>query len=293
MAGVGVWVNSAFTIDDARQRKAAVWDLLINNWGSETQVGYGASFPKVGERGMPTVYGISIGSRSTVDRCIVSYDLQKLLPGNVIYDASRVVSVGAPLIFPQLGRRTAIQLADQTVAPGSLIVQCNNQFEDLDNSGTGYTDTYLTPAGATATMASGQPEVGNLQPFVAPLLHLVFYLKPPASSPLIARAPATAFGDTSVSTASQQVLAFPTYGRKRTYISVRCAAAAMDVTILGIRNSRAALTVGAVSIATAAAVVANTTRSFVIDPADYDYTIVLADPGAIARSVFYTLKTVD
>lgn len=284
-----VWLNSAYTIDDARARGDDVWDLLIDGWGDPTDpTGYGGSFPKVGERGLPTVFGVAIGPRSSVDRCYLAYSLQKEVSEALEYDFLRSVSLGSPAMFSQIGLRTPVVNGEPFNSSLVVLPDKAGLPSGGFDSNTKYRATYKDPGGVTRTLTTAT--------FVRPLLHLMFYLRPPALFPPTQRTVYNINSNSDVSSAAPQVIAFPTYGRKRVYVSLNNGDDDMHVTINGIRYSDDGDgPVQAVPIVTSTAVLNDTVAGFTIDPAEFDYIIVNATPDtpATTNTVNYVVTARD
>lgn len=239
------WLNSQFTIEDAITRDFDTWELLITDWGYKGSAAiaadpYSWSFPKVGQRGLPTVQGIAIGPRSTVDRCFVSYGLQKVIPGGINYDYSRRLVLGAPLMFAQVGTREIVQASSPVVVPptpptpasgaASLVVYPQSGLADTG----GNQDTTMYGLNYYRTGPSAPPAgVGFFGPsaladgvnFQSPTLHLIFFLKPQAVAANTKREPYVLNGQKTIPIASYNtyvlVAQVPTYGRKTVKVQVR------------------------------------------------------------------------
>ncbi len=270
------WINSAFTINDAIARDQNTWDLLISDWGRIAATdGYSHSFPKVGERGMPTVFGVAIGNQSEVDRCFVANDIEKIVPGQVTWDVAHRLSIGSPLIFPQIGSSDSIVKNGSPLNPSTgeatLVIYPTGTSSIVSNGGVS-----PTLFGATYRKADGSTVAF---PAITPLLHLVFYLKPPVAGAPTSRAPWTLnLTDTALAPQTEKAFVFPTFGRKKFFVDMvtNGIGAAVDYRVAVIRNCTFMATVGEVTVGTAAGVAINVPHAFTVDPAYADFGIVYA-----------------
>lgn len=241
------WLNSQFTIEDALARDFDTWELLVTDWGQLLTPAdtYSWSFPKVGQRGLPTVQGIAIGPRSTVDRCFVSYSLEKVIQGGINYDYSRRLVLGAPLMFSQVGAREIVQgNVVPTTAPtpavgmASLVIYPQSGTDTGGNDDTTmYGATYDRPGPGTPVAGTGVFGAGGIAAGVewqSPTLHLIFYLKPqavnapPKREPYVLGGACTLVpGDWGTYVLAAQV---PTFGRKTIKIIAKRLGAAGDGT---------------------------------------------------------------
>lgn len=195
------WITSVLTIDDAIQRGQTVWDLKLDYWANffASASNRSVQFPLDGQQGLPSVAGIAIGDASTVDRCLVRWNPQKVLPEDTAYTPVREVSVRQPLDFIQLGA--------QRIQPGGLgaIVISPSPETVIDASG------LMRKSDGTTNTQLGASN---------PLLHLIFYLTPPSYGNLSkGRAPAVNTGNIIINAATptteQNALIVPTWGRRK------------------------------------------------------------------------------
>lgn len=180
------WLNAEFTIDDALAQGMDTWDLLIDDWGNvDAADPTSFAFPAVGSRGLPTIYGMAIGNQSDVDRVFVAYSIEKLIPSNVDWDVAHRLSVKAPLMFTQIGQREIVRanLVDpnaETPATGKATVVLYPRASVAGGSSNNNGGMPTTLWGADIVDPDGTAAVAG---FVNPLLHVVFFLKPPAVGP--------------------------------------------------------------------------------------------------------------
>lgn len=204
--------SHTFTFADALARSEDVYEVEFNSWGTRSPflppltADPNLQFPAPGARSLPSSVAVAaIGPRSTVDRCWVTWDRQKTLdvppivdsspnPGTVI-SSPRILSVGAPLLFPQatrngtLGPRQslydAMQYGLSYVFPYGLPV--NNVVNPEASSFAPLIGTFGTTTVLPATYLT---MFGVVEPFAVepPFLHLILYPKLPTFSPPTKRA---------------------------------------------------------------------------------------------------------
>ena len=298
------WINSDFTIDDAIGKGFATWDLLISNWGNSAASPVELSFPSPGQRGLPTVYGVAIGDQSEVDRCFVSYSIEKMTPGNVTWDVAHRVSVRSPLIFPQIGQREIVQAP--TAPPinpqkgnSTVVIYPTGTSTIVGNGGvspTLFPATYKKSDGSVVAFPPATPGAKT------PLLHLVFYLKPPVAGAPTHRAPWAVTNSTTIpglGGVEHLIQVVPSFGRKRFTIDLRAFVAGahtIDYRIALLRNCGAIDTVGEYTVATAAGIstaAPGIVTSFTVNPLDADFVMVYATPSAALTTLQYAAVLPD
>jgi hypothetical protein len=231
--------NPQFSVDEAQQRGVDVYEVLVNNWSRNDVGEKNLQWPPAGQQAVSlSLAGIAIGPRSTIDRCWVSYNLQKhqLSTDVATTDRMRRLSVDSPLIYTQAALRgTTPDLASDTpyqaqAETGPLIVTA---YAGTFNTPANYAgkqypgglleygpvDSTVMPAsyvdvnGASRTfiVESSPPQPGAL----FPLLHLLLYLKAPPSFVPLKRFPLVLRGDVSVIGDDVIIAQIPIYGRKR------------------------------------------------------------------------------
>lgn len=301
----GVWLNSLFTIDDAIARGFATWDLLVTGWGYQPAgpvvYDYSKSFPKVGEKGLPSVYGVAIGNQSSIDRCYVSYALEKLQintdPDAASWDAAHRVSVGSPIMFPQAGQREIVQNPSPSaiLAPengkATLVVYPTataSEFSGARDESTLFTGAYRKADGTTASFTGATS-------YTSVLLHLVFFLQPPTVGAAPIRMPATWRGSGNAGVGTETLIgAIPTFGRKTVAITLRNGiGAATTWRIATIKNINLAPTIGEVTDTTFAAVPVSESRRLVITNCDSDAVLIYATIAAGAGSSTFEVCATD
>lgn len=245
------WLNNpGFTIDEASQRGVDVYELLVDNWGCPNALTTSGSrqWPPPGAGSISvSLAGIAIGPRSTVDRCFISYDLQKhnVQADTHASDRVRRLSVDSPLIFAQAADQSLIP------APVSPYVQQAKAgplaiFAYVQDEAPGTSQMYSSDLAASTILPVNYRDVNNVlrafstvtppagnQPIATPLLHLLLYLKAPPTFVPLKRAPLI------ISTASpvlqdgiENIVAqVPIYGRKSIRLMLRAAVSGGSATI--------------------------------------------------------------
>lgn len=244
------WLNNPiFTIDEAVQRGVDVYEVLVSNWGDE--VGGDIQWPPAGSPPMPvSVAGIAIGPRSTVDRCYVSYDLQKRDVNATTHATDRIrrLSVDAPLIYTQSANiqkpvpNPVIPYVQQPTSGPLQIFAFSNDSNptiptttygsDLSNS-TILPQNYRDVNGVLRTFGQTQSPPDNSAMF--PFLHLLLFLKgPPAFVPQ-KRSPLIVTGSSVPSglVLNQEVIVaqVPVFGRRHIKLMLRAAESGGTATI--------------------------------------------------------------
>lgn len=226
------WLNADFSVDDALARGHAAWDLLINNWGNESAPsadGTSLEFPALNTRSLPAPATIAIGPRSLVDRAIVRWDIQKILPDNTSWDYYRRLSVGAPLNFWQPANRRNNGAGGNAgsvaiLTEGRLALPPTNDGGNLAADSIRFGALYAKADGTQVTFAADSGVSGNAPKFVSPLLHLVYYFQAPGQIP-VERYPffyqRSIRGDALGTGAEQLCVQLPVFGRKRVRITMR------------------------------------------------------------------------
>lgn len=235
------WLNNpSFSIDEASQRGVDVYEVLVDNWGIPSALTGGSrQWPIVGQGSISvSLAGIAIGPRSTVDRCFVSYDLQKhnVNADSHVTDRIRRLSVDAPLIFAQAADQSQIPAPPFSpyviqAKAGPLAIYAYVNIEDaLDsemyasdvNASTVLPTTYRDVNGVLRTFTFVNPATGD-KPLAAPLLHLLLYLKSPPTFVPTKRAPQiiSTSSPTLIVNTECVVAQVPTYGRRNIRMMLR------------------------------------------------------------------------
>jgi hypothetical protein len=220
----------SFTIDEALQRGYDIWELFFKDWGFSSD---NLQWPPVNTASInPSLAGVSIGPKSTVDRVWVSYNLQKLSPdipidsGIVLTNRLREVSVDSPLIFTQPSNEgKASTVTDPVITMnkfGSLYVYSHDNDQGLFPNT--HPPVYLpivnsTVYGDFSDVNGVSRSLGEAATFVGPYLHLICYLKSPNIIPPLKRAPLTAGALTQVNGGGEHAIAqIATFGRRTIHI---------------------------------------------------------------------------
>lgn len=234
--------NPLFSIDEAQQRGVDVYEVLVEDWSVNQSGIVNLQWPPAGTPGVPvSVAGIAIGPRSTIDRCWVSYDLQKQKLGVdlTITDRLRRLSVDSPIIYGQAARKgitpdySIITPIEEQVQKGPLVITAyaglvgdptnfgGSPYPGLTAFGpvdsTVIPDEYVDATGAVRNFIpeSGPPSAPGA---LNPLLHLLIYLKAPPAYvptrrfPLVLRGKSIPQANTQVEFLVAQI---PVYGRRQ------------------------------------------------------------------------------
>ncbi len=223
------WLNTPpFSLEEADQRGQDVFEVLVSNWG-----GSDLQWPPAGSQSLSkSLAGIAIGPQSQVDRCWVSYGLQKPQtnpPASVAGFTNRLrrLSVDSPLIFSQGSTPGAANnpgaLNDPVITQAQLGALYVFAMADAPSPITFpyplVQETTVLPAtftdvnGVVRTMNSG------LAGSMTPLLHLLLYLKAPIVYAPIKRAPLQVSGSVSILSPAEKLIAqVPTFGRKTVHL---------------------------------------------------------------------------
>ena len=244
--------SHSFSVEDALARSQDVYEVEFTNWGVRaTPIGTAADvnlqYPPPGVRAVPaSLAAISLGPRSTVDRCWTTWDRQKILtvPASDIQDPSavispsRIVTVGAPLLFSQATRVGSLgqnppggpgQSAYEAMQQGLLYVFPWGAPIDGPPAAPSSLNIWATSnrpltgvLGATTTLPSSYISMfGTNIPFELtnetekPFLQLLLYLKQPGLSPPTSRGPFLRTGEWGFAGgAGGYVRRVPIFGRK-------------------------------------------------------------------------------
>lgn len=242
--------NPPFSIDEAQQIGADVYEVLVQGWGSFDKQDHSVKnfqWPVSGPALPVSLAAIAIGPRSTVDRCWVSYNLNKTKTivdsesGTHITDRLRRLSLDSPLVFSQPAKRGAMYAppADlplamtqqgmlQIFAYANTPTKSYNWYEDTDQfpPATRYQDTTIIPAiftgsiGDDVDLSSGDYD----RLWGQPLLHLYLYLKAPPTYVPPKRFPLQAYGkypddlEPLPADVPTLVAMIPTFGRRAVQI---------------------------------------------------------------------------
>lgn len=288
------WISSDITYQDAITRGLPVWEVLYENWGNAIAgAGSNVAFPAIGSPSIPTVYGVSIGPRSTVDRAFVSYDRQKVVSS--AYPYLRPVSVGAPLLFSQPAAATQPVSSNMAAAPfsASSVAVFNSPLTAASASdGSGFQfSTFRNSLGATSTFGVGG--VGAI--LVKPLLHLYFHLKPDFVPPT-QRAPFVSTAQVIVGGARELIASIPVCGRKRVFVTAVIAGSGcvFDVGLVQQTGTGAPVaSVGEVLAGTATTTIANQPVRIVINPADADFVNLYTTAGGGGTNLYWSVRAED
>ena len=242
--------SQGFEIDDAIATSQAVYEVQFPEWGvrtvpaNQTAVNPNFQFPPPGKKAIPsTLAAIAIGPRSTIDRCWVSWDRQKIInsipagsetPGFERISKVRPLSVDHPLAFAQATKAGILP------STGSFPVKNNDPKEAMQQgllyvfpkqSGDANSLQSEDAANTTILPAKYADEAGAIWDlsivsggaFIAPYLELYLYLQPPMLALPTKRFPLVMGGATQVSSlnAYAPVAHIPIFGRRHIGLTLR------------------------------------------------------------------------
>jgi len=239
-------ISHGYSIDDALARNNEVFEVEFERWGTRLHAPSAVwpepnlQWPPPGSRPIPSsVAAVAIGPRSTIDRCWISWDRQKILTipvednldPNAVVNVPRIVTIDAPLLFPQatmkgptLSRETqswwdAMQFGTAYVFPWGPRPGQNSLGQGQGNQGHG--GAYGTTTGfyVSQTYVSYKGETLPFTPLEEPFLHLLLYTKLPAFAPASKRA--AMLRETTWSVGEDDFVAlYPIFGRKHVNVSL-------------------------------------------------------------------------
>ena len=245
--------SHGFTIEDSIARNEEVYEVEFTRWGTrldDPSAGIlpqeNLQFPPPGARPIPSSVAVAaIGPRSTVDRCWITWDRQKILkipPADVVYpervvSMPRIVTCDAPLLFPQSTRVTPSLPATQSwwdaMQFGTAYVFPWGPAPGFNPAGQGSGGaSHGGKFGTTTGFYVGQTFVtldGKVLPFTPeeePFLQLLLYTKPPLFAPPARRAAMlrskvwSSTSDPNDNDDDGIVAIYPIFGRKRVGISL-------------------------------------------------------------------------
>lgn len=227
-------INEVISFEQAQARNLPTWEVQFQDFGYDNGSGQVKTYPEViaGSRGLPTVYGVAIGPKSLLDRCIVLYDPQVILKGPALSppDFLHRLSRRAPLMYTQLGNKARASSSGLLSALNpitALRVGTDPAALGITGSllGTVQTPTTFTPEGTTVAE--------TFIPIDRPLLHLVFFMQPPVFSPPLARFEYDGLIDHSFlgSEAETYIGSFPVMGRDTITLILEAAAASGNASV--------------------------------------------------------------
>lgn len=274
--------SESFEITDALASSQDVYEVQFPDWGvrtvpaGPTAVNPNFQFPPPRITAIPaSLAAIAIGPRSTIDRCWVSWDRQKLvaaIPGG--FESSGVVkesrlrplSVGQPLTFAQAGQNGILPSTDPVVPftpnpNNSPLAAMHQGFlyvfpKDSTPPYTSDTDQananaiMIDPSATTILPAKYADSIGDVwnfsaanggeELFMTPYLELLLYLRPPTLAPPTKRFPLLVDFEGQVTTlnAFQPVAFIPIFGRKHVAVGMRNTTHAGDFRLGLLRSVR-------------------------------------------------------
>lgn len=180
-------VNEVITYEQAFARGYPVWELQFQDWGYNSGSGLVSVYPQNGAntKGLKSVYGVSIGPRSIVDRSFLLFDPQVIVDETSLSppDFLRAFNRRAPLMFSQLGSNPDAKSRASSVLAPITALRVGASPSALGVTGvsrpTVVTNSNFIPEGSAVAIA--------LVPVDRPLLQVVFYLTAPVIGPPTAR----------------------------------------------------------------------------------------------------------
>jgi hypothetical protein len=306
------WQNSPpFSLAEAVQNGHDVYEVIVTQWGL---IQPGAPAPAAfintlwppPENGIvqpgvaSSLAGIAIGARSTVDRCLVTYNLQgpkaMAVPQE---DRVRRLSVESPLYFVQAANiaaaraNVALSAADNQTTVQGLYAWSGQTFlaepntfaiNNVDGIFVDEKIQYVGLDGALHRLFDSGIS-GESQFEERPTLHLVLYLKQPLLQVPALRAPMVRKGSRVFTNGNPHVLAkLPVFGRKNINVKVVCG----SITDFTITSLQALTNVSTDNFecleASAVAVPADKVTEFKLDNIGADYLIISADPAGASTA---------
>jgi hypothetical protein len=257
--------SESFEISDALATSQDVYEVQFPDWGvrtvpaAPTAINPNFQFPPPRITAIPaSLAAIAIGPRSTVDRCWVSWDRQKLvaaIPGGAEFSGVvkesrlRPLSVGQPITFAQAGQNGILPSTDPVILftpnpNNSPLAAMHQGFlyvfpkdsappyggdEGQANANAVMTDpstTTILPAkyaDSAGVVWNFSDNNGGLELFMTPYLELLLYLRPPTLAPPTKRFPLLVdfTGQVTALGAFQPVAYIPIFGRKHVGIGLR------------------------------------------------------------------------
>jgi hypothetical protein len=322
--------SHGYTVEDAIARSEVIYEVDFSEWGgydpalpfAMPQVGM--QYPPPGQRGLPaSLAGVSIGPRSEVDRCWLSWDRQKPLnrPNAEAVTAgfispSRIVTADAPLWFPQRGRLGQIDSAAQSIEEALQMgllyafpfasADSEDGSLDADTRAGGTTvapTTWLDQFGAVQTESSTTGITGNN---AIPRLQLILHLRSLTSLVPTKRAPLVKTGAYLNPAGTKKILAIaPIFGRK--HVSVQAVSSVFGGPgataptnfyvglIRGTHRTQSLATgpVFEVNAGTALAAAVNVPVSFTLSNPAADWVVLWGDSGMVASQGGFTIVAND
>jgi hypothetical protein len=314
-----------FSIEDAIASSQQTYDVDFEGWGWRDPAlspDENMRFPPPGKAAIPTTLSaISIGPKSTVDRCWVSWDRQKNLtiPNDLAVDLTspvRRLSREAPLLYPQATNRGTLKyiapgdpLNEGTIAAmqrGLLYVFSYADGVDAPFHDGQEGNTTALPAqfndqfGVVRTWPNGVGVSG----FEPPFLHLVLNLRPGMFSPPVKRFPLNrtkVFSALIAGGAKQLIAMIPIFGRKNVRVQMTSVGTPRicDFYVGLVRNVNESQIGGfsevrEIAAGSALAVPANPIPTgFAIDNPCADYLLLYATTTVGNTSVAYTVTAED
>jgi hypothetical protein len=314
--------SESFEIDDAKASSQDLYEVQFPDWGvrdvpaGQVAVNQNFQFPPPGAKAIPSLAGIAIGPRSTIDRCWVSWDRQKIVnatpngsePPTAMESRVRQLSVQCPLMFTQASK-IGSPLPSTMPAPvdinNSPVTAMHNGLlyvfpkEPWPNSiGTANSgassNAVMTQAAATTILpANYVDQLGTARPLlippagsniIYPYLELYLFLRPPLFAPPLARFPLFTSYVQPTPAAYTAIGYVPIFGRRRVTVGLQNLAEVTSYTLGVIPCIRENDPGGntppfEIPAGSAAAVAAGKSVGFQLDNPCADYLVIYANPA--------------
>lgn len=294
-----------------------VVDVLMYNWGVNVKDSYppvlfddGVTVKDINNPDFPfTPQAIMIGPRSTIDRAFVAWNYQA---GSGIQTRTmvRVLSLDAPLLFPQTSGEGGIKAtdADPIIAGAQgrgLLYVTPHVFPvpiaESANPGGGIQEGYMTtllPDQILRTNGSAQDfyDQSGSSRVMLPILHLQFYLKASGLAQPIKRFPFHNAMQLDIldPNTEELLMGWPVYGRKTIAFQVSSAAADTTIRIAALRNVQRNYRIQETTEGEKTLATANVSERFRFCDIAADYLLLYASTPSIApRTVKATIAAYD
>lgn len=270
--------NPPFSIQEAGQRNNDVFELFYSNWGFENFVGaQGSRWPGFTDPSIPvSLAAIAIGARSLVDRCWVTYNLQKSpstqLPNSTDRPALptervRGISLDSPLLLAEpsnpdqvtnlinaiqaMTRYNPLYIWSQDIQNGQAGIPDSFPVASGLVNSTTYPTSYTDINGVVRTLGPSGGSDAQAQ-FVEPFLHLYLFLKAPTILPPTKRIPLMVGKDFTAPLfeggTDKLVAQIATFGRKTVHLFITCSSTTYSVRVGALRVPPGPVNVGPVTV---------------------------------------------
>lgn len=275
------WINNRVNPQIAIERGWNVWEVFLSNWnvaGTIPPIDVNSLlFPNPAQQAaIPSSFAVAIGPNSTVDRCWLEYNPNidvntgPIIPGEFNYYRQKLLAIDSPVWYP---------------VPGNLSIHADYNC----NAG----DDFIVDDGA-GTLGLFEWEKGKDSPAIGPLLHLIFYLQPPALIPTQRYPQAETCSGLARAGATKLVRLIPCYGRKTINVVTRCFAGTPTVRIGLLTLSTGGVQMVEYTQATVGPMAVNDVESTLITPvANASFLSLWVDGTAGAGAATFNVEMID